>query len=128
MAKAADGSVIYDDKGQPLRMMYTYTSTDSNPGKNYRFKGGDAIYEDLNHDGNINELDIIYLGSSLPKLTGGFGMTFNYDRWRLNMQFNYRVGNKIMNLARLDAQSICLIMGKPTQNYLTHRRVIILIA
>jgi len=106
VAKAADGSVIYDDKGQPLRMMYTYTSTDSNPGKNYRFKGGDAIYEDLNHDGNINELDIIYLGSSLPKLTGGFGMTFNYDRWRLNMQFNYRVGNKIMNLARLDAQSM----------------------
>ena len=106
VAIAADGTVIYDDKGAPLRMMYTFTTSDDIPGKNYRFKGGDAIYEDINNDGNINELDIVYLGSSLPKLTGGFGFTFNYGRWRLNTQFNYRVGNKILNLARLDAQSM----------------------
>ena len=106
VAIADDGSIIYDDLGQPLRMMYTFTSSDDLPGKNYRFKGGDAIYEDLNHDGNINELDIVYLGSSLPKLTGGFGFTLNYGKWRLNTQFNYRLGNKILNLARLDAQSM----------------------
>ena len=106
VAIAADGTVIYDDKGAPLRMMYTFTTSDDIPGKNYHFKGGDAIYEDINNDGNINELDIVYLGSSLPKLTGGFGLTFNYGRWRLNTQFNYRVGNKILNLARLDAQSM----------------------
>ena len=106
VAIADDGTVIYDDKGQPLHMMYTFSNSDDIPGKNYRFKGGDAIYEDLNSDGNINELDIVYLGSSLPKLTGGFGFTFNYGRWRLNTQFNYRVGNKILNLARLDAQSM----------------------
>lgn len=106
VAIAADGTVIYDDKGAPLPMMYTFTTNDGIPGKNYRFKGGDAIYEDVNNDGNINELDIVYLGSSLPKLTGGFGFTFNYGRWRLNTQFNYRVGNKILNLARLDAQSM----------------------
>ena len=106
VAIAADGTVIYDDKGAPLRMMYTFTTSDDISGKNYHFKGGDAIYEDINNDGNINELDIVYLGSSLPKLTGGFGLTFNYGRWRLNTQFNYRVGNKILNLARLDAQSM----------------------
>ena len=106
VAIAYDGTVIFDDKGAPLPMMYTFTTSDDIPGKNYRFKGGDAIYEDVNNDGNINELDIVYLGSSLPKLTGGFGFTFNYGRWRLNTQFNYRVGNKILNLARLDAQSM----------------------
>lgn len=106
VALAADGTVIYDDEGAPLRMMYTFTSSDDTPGKNYRFKGGDAIYDDLNNDGNINELDIVYLGSSMPKLTGGFGFTLNYGKWRLNTQFNYRVGNKILNLARLDAQSM----------------------
>lgn len=106
VAFASDGTVIYDDKGKPLRMMYTYTSAEDGVGKNYGFKGGDAMYEDLNHDGNINELDIVYLGSSLPKLTGGFGLTFNYDRWRLNMQFNYRMGNEILNLSRLNAQSM----------------------
>ena len=29
-------------------------------GKNYRFEGGDVIYEDVNHDGQIDELDIVY--------------------------------------------------------------------
>ena len=106
VAIATDGTVIYDDKGEPLHMMYTYTNNDGTPGKNYAFKGGDAMYEDLNNDGNINELDIVYLGSSLPKLTGGFGFTFSYGKWRLNTQFNYRLGNKILNLARLDAQSM----------------------
>ena len=106
IAIADDGTVIYDDLGQPLRMMYTFTTSDAIPGKNYRFKGGDAIYEDLNHDGNINELDIVYLGSSLPKLTGGFGFTLSYGKWRLNTQFNYRFGNKILNLARLDGQAM----------------------
>lgn len=106
VAIAKDGSVIYDDEGKPLRQMYTFTAKDGEIGKNYKFKGGDAIYEDLNNDGNINELDIVYLGSSLPKLTGGFGLTFSYGKWRLNTQFNYRIGNKILNLARLDGQAM----------------------
>ena len=64
------------------------------------------MYEDVNHDGNINALDIVYLGSSLPKLTGGFGFNLKYAKWRLNTQFTYRVGNKILNLARLDAEAM----------------------
>lgn len=104
VALKADGSVIYDDKGKPVRMMYNYSN--GSTGKNYKFKGGDAIYEDVNGDGNINELDIVYLGSSLPKLTGGFGFNFNYDRWKLNAQFNYRIGNKVLNLTRLDAEAM----------------------
>ena len=98
------GEVVLDDEGKPVRMMYNYTNDGT--GKNYKFKGGDAIYEDINHDGNINALDIVYLGSSLPKLTGGFGFTLNYNRWKLNTQFNYRVGNKILNLARLDSEAM----------------------
>ena len=98
------GNVVVDDENKPVHMMYNYTH-DGN-GKNYLFKGGDAIYEDVNNDGEINALDIVYLGSSLPKLTGGFGFTLNYNRWKLNTQFNYRVGNKILNLARLDAEAM----------------------
>ena len=104
VAQTIDGQVILDDEGDPVRMMYAYSNDAS--GKNYKFKGGDAIYEDINNDGNINALDIVYLGSSLPKLTGGFGFNLNYNRWRLNAQFNYRVGNKILNLARLDAEAM----------------------
>jgi len=104
VAMAADNTVIYDDKGKPVQMMYAYSNTGD--ARNYVFKGGDAIYEDINNDGNINALDIVYLGSSLPKLTGGFGFTLNYDGWKLNSQFTYRMGNKILNMARLDAESM----------------------
>ncbi len=98
------GEVILDAKGDPLRMMFNYTNDAT--GRNYHFNGGDAIYEDINHDGQINALDIVYLGSSLPKLTGGFGFSFNYGDWRLTTQFNYRVGNKILNKARLHAEAM----------------------
>ena len=104
VAMTAEGKVIYDDEGEPVRMMYNFSNDGT--GKNYKFKGGDAIYEDVNNDGNINALDIVYLGSSLPKLTGGFGFNINYNRWKLNAQFNYRIGNKILNLARLDAEAM----------------------
>ena len=99
------GQLVRDgNTRQPIRMMYNYTNDAS--GKNYRFNGGDAIYEDSNNDGNIDALDICYLGSSLPKLTGGFGFSFNYGEWRLNTQFTYRVGNKILNLSRLDLEAM----------------------
>ena len=104
VAKNAQGQVITDADGTPVRMMYNYSNDVS--GKNYKFNGGDAIYEDINHDGNIDALDIVYLGSSLPKLNGGFGFTFNYGQWRLSTQFTYRIGNKILNLARLDSEAM----------------------
>ena len=104
VALNAQGKVITDAEGNPVRMMYNYSNDAS--GKNYKFCGGDAIYEDVNHDGNIDALDIVYLGSSLPKLNGGFGFTFNYGQWRLTTQFTYRIGNKILNLARLDSEAM----------------------
>ena len=104
VALNADGSLVTNAQGNPVRMMFNYTNDAS--GRNYRFNGGDAIYEDVNYDGQINALDIVYLGSSLPKLTGGFGFTLNYRDWRLNTQFNYRYGNKILNMARLTAEAM----------------------
>ena len=104
VALDANGKVIYNTKDEPVRMMFNYTNDGT--GRNYKFEGGDAIYEDMNNDGNIDALDIVYLGSSLPKLTGGFGFTFNYGAWRLNTSFVYRVGNKILNMARLDAEAM----------------------
>lgn len=104
IARNADGNVVYDEEGLPLQMMYNYSNDGTT--QPYKFKGGDAMYEDINHDGNINALDIVYLGSSLPKLTGGFGFNMKYSKWKLNTQFTYRVGNKILNLARLDAEAM----------------------
>ncbi len=108
VALTADGRIIRDDNGNPIRMVFGYSNDGSgvNNGMGYKFNGGDAMYEDINHDGQINALDIVYLGSSLPKLVGGFGFGFNYGNWRLSTQFSYRVGFKIINRARLYAESM----------------------
>ena len=104
VARDADGNVIKDKSGFTIPMVFGYDKvSNTDP---YEFQGGDAIYEDINHDGNINELDIVYLGSSLPKITGGWGIKLNYGRWSLNTQFNFRYGNKIINAARMNAESM----------------------
>ena len=100
IARDAQGNVIYDKAGNPLPMMFNYG------GKNYQFQGGDVIYEDINHDGQINELDIVYLGSSNPKFYGGFGVDLTYGRWTLKTTFNFRVGQKVINMARMQAESM----------------------
>lgn len=100
VARDAQGNVIYDKRGNPLPMYFNYG------GVNYQFQGGDVIYEDINHDGNIDELDIVYLGGSNPKITGGFGFDVVYSRWRLTANFNYRIGNKIINMARMRAEDM----------------------
>ena len=107
VAVNADGNIVLEGNNVPKRMMYDYRADNTgHDGSFPGFNGGDAIYDDLNHDGQINALDITYLGSSLPKLTGGFGFSFNYGAWRLSTQFTYRVGNKIINKARLNAEAM----------------------
>ena len=95
-----NGVVIIDENGMTKPMTFCYGSV------NYEFRGGDAIYEDVNHDGQINELDIVYLGSSLPKFTGGFGFKLNFGRFTWNNQFNFRYGNKIVNRARMRVENM----------------------
>ena len=101
VATDENGHVIMTNTGVPKHIAYNYGG-----GTNYEFKGGDAIYEDVNHDGNINELDIKYLGNSLPKMQGGFSLTFQYENWKLVARFNYRWGNKIINTARMNLESM----------------------
>ena len=94
------GKVIMTNTGVPKHLTYYYGDTD------YEFKGGDAFYEDVNHDGTINELDIKYLGNSLPKMQGGFSITLQYGNWKMVSRFNYRWGNKIINTARMGLESM----------------------
>ena len=100
VARDADGNVILDENNMTKPMMFCAGSV------NYEFRGGDAIYDDVNHDGQINELDIVYLGSSLPKFTGGFGFKLNFGRLTWNNQFNFRYGNKIINAARMEVEKM----------------------
>ena len=100
VARDKEGNVILDENRMTKPMMFCAGSV------NYEFRGGDAIYEDINADGQINELDIVYLGSSLPKFTGGFGFKFHWGRLTWNNQFNFRYGNKIINQARMEVEKM----------------------
>ncbi|MBQ1581785.1 MAG: TonB-dependent receptor, partial [Prevotella sp.] len=98
----SDGKVLMTSQGHPQHLVYNYDGNSST----YTFQGGDAMYEDINNDGQINALDIVYLGNSQPKVQGGFNFTFRYGKWSLKTRFAYRFGNKVINLARLNLQEM----------------------
>ncbi len=100
VAVDANGNVMKEYKGNPKPMYYYYNSTA------YQFQGGDAMYEDINHDGNIDQYDVVYLGNCNPKLTGGFGLNLRYDNFTATIFFNYRYGYKIMNQARRSMENM----------------------
>ena len=104
IARNADGTVLMDNQGHPQRLVYNYVSNNGSASTTYTYQGGDAIYEDVNHDGQINALDIVYLGNSLPKVNGGFNLTFKYGQWSLKTRFMYRFGNKVVNFARMNLE------------------------
>lgn len=101
-ATDADGNVIMDQNGNPKPMYFSY----NNIATRYQFRGGDAIYEDVNNDGTIDELDIVYLGNSNPKLNGGFGLDLKFKRFSVRSFFNFRYGNKIVNSSRMHAENM----------------------
>ena len=94
VAKDAEGHTIYDLQGKPLYMRYGNAD-------GYRFRGGDAIYEDINHDGLINELDIVRLGDSNPDFLGGFGSKFTWKNMVVTLFFHYRLGQDIVNSTKI---------------------------
>lgn len=109
-----DGKVIMQSNGLPQRMVYNYSSGSST----YSFQGGDAIYEDTNHDGQINAIDIVYLGNCMPKISGGFNFSFNYGQWNLKARFMFRAGNKVINAARRNLESMSTAYNQcSTVNY-----------
>ena len=102
VARDAQGNLVKDSYGEAVPMYFAYGTTNAR-----QFRGGDAIYEDINHDGTIDELDIVYLGNCNPKINGGFGFTVKYNqRLSLNAFFNFRYGNKVINYARMYAENM----------------------
>lgn len=92
----------YDEKGTriPVQMKFGY------PSIAYQFEAGDARYEDINNDGNIDYQDIVYLGNVNPLFTGGFGPSVKYKNWSLNGFFNFRYGNKIINSSKMEMEKM----------------------
>lgn len=97
VATGADGTKLYDGDHNPIPMTFNGT---------YIFRGGDAKYEDINHDGVIDLNDVVYIGNSNPKVMGGFGTSFRYKQFDLNFQFTYRLGYDIINMTAMNTQGM----------------------
>ncbi len=96
-----NGNQIVGPNGDKIYMRFAYPSID------YVFQPGDAMYEDINHDGNIDYKDIVYLGNGNPKLTGGFGtrVTLN-GNITFGANFSYRTGYDIINGTKINTTNM----------------------
>lgn len=95
-ARDASGTVMRDVAGNPL-VMRNGTAT---------CYPGDAMYEDINHDGVINQYDIVYLGNAMPIVTGGAGLSLKWKQLTLSSFFHFRLGQKVINQARMDNEAM----------------------
>jgi len=92
LARDASGTVITGPNGETVLMRFNY------PASSYVFQPGDAMYEDINKDGNIDSRDVVYLGNSNPKFAGGFGTNVSWkSQFRLSLFFSYRLGFDVVN-------------------------------
>ncbi len=92
IANDASGKKIIGPNGQPIYMRFNYPLT------NYQFQPGDAKYEDINHDGNIDYKDVVYLGNSNPKFIGGFGSSITYKKnLKISFFFNFKSSYDVVN-------------------------------
>lgn len=106
--------------GKPSGLMYgfiyegTYKYDDFNSGTDLKdgvpyltsvgkssVRPGDPKYRDINEDGVIDDNDRTVIGCGQPLSTGGFGTTFNFYGFDLNLFFSWSYGNNILNANRL---------------------------
>jgi TonB-linked SusC/RagA family outer membrane protein len=97
LAYNEEGNVLLDVKGDPVPLTYK---------GQYPFKGGDAIYEDVNKDGQIDLLDVVYLGDSNPNFIGGFGGNFVWKNLRMSTQWQFRTGYMIVNEVAINTEGM----------------------
>ena len=82
------------------KITHAYVSQSQSP------KMGHPRYADVNHDGLLDENDMVYLGSSDPVIYGGFQNNFLIGKGlTLGVYFTYSLGGYIYNISELYAGS-----------------------
>ena len=100
------GDITRTISGQPISQFYGYISDGvikteaelpKTPGD---AKVGRLKFRDLNNDGVINDSDLTYIGTPIPKWNYGINLTANYKGFDLSMYFQGVQGNQIYNYVR----------------------------
>ena len=125
------GATIRTVVGQPANLFYGYKAVGvfatSEAAQNaqlyllgadgitrHYFQAGDMQFADLDGDHQITEADRTVIGDPNPDFYGNIFTSFNYKRLRLDVYFNYSVGNDVYNYMRQQFESGSRFMNQTT--------------
>ena len=96
----AKGNTIYNLDGVTPRKMRLNSETGDT------LRGGDAIYEDFNHDGVINDQDRVLIGNANPKFFGGLNSSLSYKNFSFILFVQFYYGNDVINGMRYSLEKM----------------------
>lgn len=89
------------------------------------YKAGDLKYKDINHDGRVDENDMVPIGyPTTPEITYGFGMSIGYK----NFDFNCFFQGSALSSFWIDPNSISPFVNVVTNGMNTNRALLDVIA
>ena len=125
------GATIRSQVGQAANLFYGYKSLgvfstteeaeaanlyvmgDNGIDRNY-FAAGDIHFADLNGDHQITEADRTIIGDPNPDIYGNIFTTLAWKRLKLDMRFNYSLGNDVYNYMRAQVEGGSRFMNQTT--------------
>ena len=78
------------------------------------FEAGDVHFADLNNDGMITEADRTIIGDPNPDIYGNIFTSVAYKRFKLDVCFNYSLGNDVYNYMRSQLEGGSRFMNQTT--------------
>lgn len=85
----------------------------------YYFQAGDVYFADINGDGMITDADRTVIGDPNPDIYGNIFTSLTWKRLKLDVRFNYSLGNDVYNYMRSQLESGSRFMNQTTA--LMHR-------
>jgi TonB-linked SusC/RagA family outer membrane protein len=95
--------------GQPVGSLFgvvragTWSTEEVDQAARYNRLPGDLKFVDQNNDGQINDLDRVIIGKSIPTGFGTFSNNFRYKGFDLLFDVQFTFGNDVMNLTHHSA-------------------------
>ncbi|MCR4919952.1 MAG: SusC/RagA family TonB-linked outer membrane protein [Prevotella sp.] len=90
-----------------------YILGDNGVTKNY-FKAGDMHFFDRNGDHQITEADRVVIGDPNPDIYGNIFTTLAFKRLKLDLRFNYSLGNDVYNYMRSQLENGSRFLNQTT--------------
>ena len=78
------------------------------------FGAGDVHFTDINGDGMITEADRTVIGDPNPNIYGNIFTSLAWKRFKLDVRFNYSLGNDVFNYMRSQMESGSRFMNQST--------------